>query len=113
MFKIVTHFLGEVYSLTFSLTDRSKTNQNEQQHSVYSIHGCDSAIEKMTEICMRSNKEVQGYPLINLIFDLIQNDDYTVKKSLIICFTSSVCMLNMLKGLLQNTFHLFMERDWL
>ncbi len=82
MFKILTHFLGEVYSLTFiiSLTDRSKTNQNEQQHSVYSIHGCDSAIEKMTEICMRSNKEVQGYPLMHLIFDLIQNDDYTVKK---------------------------------
>ncbi len=61
MFKIVTHFLGEVYSLTFiiSLTDRSKTNQNEQQHSIYSIHGCDSAIEKLTEIRMRSNKEVQ------------------------------------------------------
>ncbi len=80
MFKILTHFLGEVYSLSFSLTDRSKTNQNEQRHSVYSIHGCDSAIENMTEICMRSNKEVQGYPLMHLIFDLIQNDDYTVKK---------------------------------
>ncbi len=70
------------YSLTFiiSLTERSKTNQNEQQHSVYSIHGCDSAIENMTEICMRSNKEVQGYPLMHLIFDLIQNDNYTVKQ---------------------------------
>ncbi len=79
------------YSLTFSLTDRSKANQNEQQHSVYSIHGCDSAIENMTEICMRSNKEVQGYPLMHLIFDLIQNDEK--KTSLIICFTSSVSQL--------------------
>ncbi len=51
----LTHILGEVYSLTFiSLTDSSKSpNQNEQLHSVYSIHGCDSTVEKKY-ICFRN-----------------------------------------------------------